>query len=74
MGQGGAAGATLAATKLNAQGFIRYARRPADQMPAYTEKVISDQELTDVFAFIKSVPPAKSIDQIPLLKSLREGH
>jgi len=73
VGQGGAAGATLAATKLNAQRVVRYVRRPAGVMPAYTEKVISDQELIDALAFIKSVPPAKSIDEIPLLKNLRDG-
>jgi len=71
-GQGGAAGAVLAATKLSAQGVIRYVRRPAATMPAFTEKVISDQELTDVYAYIKSVSTTKSVDQIPSLKSLRD--
>jgi mono/diheme cytochrome c family protein len=72
-GQGGAAGAVLTATKLNAQGVIRYVRRPAGVMAAYTERVVSDQELTDVFAYIKSIPPAKTIDQIPLLKEVRDA-
>src|ERR1700692_53546 len=63
-GQGGVAGARIAATPLSAQGLIRYLRRPSGQMPAFTEKVISDQELTDIHAYLKSLPaamPAKDI-------------
>jgi mono/diheme cytochrome c family protein len=36
--------------------FIKYIRAPRNQMPPYTEKVMSDQELTDVRAFLASRP------------------
>lgn len=71
-GQGGRDGARLAATALNADGLIRYVRRPAGAMPAYTEKLISDQELQDVLAYLKSLPAAKAPKDIPLLNQMSE--
>ena len=70
-GQGGVAGARVAVVARNAQSFIRYVRRPSGQMPAYTDKILSDQELTDIFAFLRSLPPAKPASDIPLLRSLK---
>jgi mono/diheme cytochrome c family protein len=70
-GQGGVAGARIAATVLSAQALIRYVRRPAGQMPAYTEKVATDQELTDIHAYLKTLPAAKPVKDIPLLDQLR---
>ncbi len=71
-GEGGAAGARIAAIGLNAQGLIRYVRAPAGQMPAYIDKVISDQELTDVWAYLQTMPKAKPAKDIPLLNALRK--
>src|SRR5512141_1583028 len=59
VGQGTIAGARIGPPPLNAQGLIRYVRRPAGQMPAFTEKVMSDQELTDVYAYLKTIPAPK---------------
>lgn len=69
-GQGGAAGARIADIGLNAQGLIRYVRAPAGQMPAYKDKVVSDQELTDIWAYLQSLPKPKSPKDIPLLNQL----
>lgn len=71
-GQGGRDGARLAATTMNPQSFIRYIRRPSGAMPAYTAKVLPDRELTDVFAYLKSMPSAKAAKDIPLLNGARE--
>jgi mono/diheme cytochrome c family protein len=71
VGQGTIAGARIGPPPLNAQGVIRYVRRPAGQMPAFTEKVMSDQELTDVYAYLKTIPPPKPSKDIPLLNDLR---
>ncbi len=71
-GQGGAAGARIADISLNAQGLIRYVRAPAGQMPAYKEKVISDQHLTDIWAYLQSLPKAKPPKDIPLLNDLEK--
>jgi hypothetical protein len=46
--------------------FSRYVRQPAGQMPLYTAKVVSDADLTNIYAFVRSRPePAK---EIPLLR------
>jgi mono/diheme cytochrome c family protein len=70
-GQGGAAGARIATIGLNATGLIRYVRAPAGAMPAYTDKVITDQELTDVWAYLQSLPKAKAAKDIPLLQQFQ---
>ena len=52
---------------LSLESFIRYVRHPTNQMPPYTSKAISDQDLTDIYAYLKSIPlPPKGKD-IPLL-------
>lgn len=47
--------------------FLAYVRHPAGEMPPYTEKVVSDQEFADIYAFIKSVPRPPDAKTIPLL-------
>ncbi|MBV8819768.1 MAG: cytochrome c [Acidobacteriaceae bacterium] len=71
-GQGGRAGARIVPTPLAAQDLIRYVRRPAGEMPAYTEKVASDQDLRDIYAYLKSFPVQKSWKEIPLLTKTKE--
>jgi mono/diheme cytochrome c family protein len=70
-GQGGRDGARIAQTALNLQGVIRYVRRPTGGMPAFTEKILSDQELTDIYAYLKSLPAAKPAKDIPLLEQIK---
>ncbi len=72
LGQGTIAGARIGPPRLNMQGVIRYVRRPAGQMPAFTEKVMSDRELTDVYAYLKAIPPPKPSKDIPLLNDLQK--
>src|ERR1700683_4657971 len=64
-GQGGRDGARIAAIGLNAQGLIRYVRAPGGAMAAYTDKVITDQELTDVWSYLQTLPKAKPAKDIP---------
>ena len=70
--QGGRDGPRLAATALNEQALIRYVRRPLGGMPAFTAKVLSDQELTGIHAYLKAFPAAKAAKDIPLLDQLRD--
>ena len=46
-------------------------RRPG-QMPAYTDKVISDQELTDIHAYLQTMAKAKPAKDIPLLQQFQK--
>ena len=47
--------------------FIKYVRQPTGQMPPYTSAVISDQELTDIYAYLQSRPMTTPSKDIPLL-------
>ena len=47
--------------------FVQYIRRPGGQMPPYTSKVVSDAELADIYAFLKSLPKAPAAKSIPAL-------
>jgi mono/diheme cytochrome c family protein len=69
--QGGRDGARIGATSLTLQGVIRYVRKPTGAMPAFTDKVITDQELTDIYAYLKSLPPVKGAKDVPLLNEIK---
>ena len=66
-GQGGGAGAKLAPKPLSAAALIAYVRHPSGSMPPYTSKVASDAELTDIRAYLASVPAPPPLKNIPLL-------
>ena len=70
-GQGGIAGARLAPPVLNAQAITRYIRRPAGAMPGFSDKVISDQEVADIYAYLKTIPAPKPVKDIPILNQLK---
>jgi mono/diheme cytochrome c family protein len=70
-GQGGRDGARIADTALSTAQLTRYVRRPAGAMPAYIDKVMTDQELADIWAYLKSMPPPKAAKDIPLLNELK---
>src|SRR6266508_1239392 len=48
--------------------FARYVRQPTGQMPPYTDKVLPEKDLADIYAFLQSRPAPKPVDSIPLLK------
>jgi ubiquinol-cytochrome c reductase cytochrome c subunit len=67
-GQGGTAGARLAQTRLALPAFIGYVRNPnSGGMPPFRQKVLSDRELADIYAYIKTFPEPKPVKDIPLL-------
>jgi mono/diheme cytochrome c family protein len=68
-GQGAAQGAgpRIGPPQLALDGFMSYVRQPSGQMPPYTAKVLSDQELADIYAYLQSRPKAKASKDIPLL-------
>ena len=47
--------------------FIAYVRTPATEMPPYSVKVLSDQDVADIYAYLqaRTVPPP--VRDIPLL-------
>ena len=48
--------------------FAAYVRHPAGNMIPYTEKVIPDKELADIYAWIKSIPPPPPVSSLPQFK------
>lgn len=60
----GRAWATEAMTR-----FIRIV--PGGRMPAYPREVLSDNEIADIVAFLKTVPPPQSADSIDVLRNLK---
>jgi mono/diheme cytochrome c family protein len=48
--------------------FQHYVRHPTGSMPVYTEKVAGEQDLVDIYAFLKSLPQPPKDKIVPLLK------
>ena len=70
-GQGGRDGARLAETALTSNQFTRYIRRPTGAMPAYIEKVLSDADAADIWAYVKTLTGPKTAKDVPLLTELK---
>jgi mono/diheme cytochrome c family protein len=68
-GQGAAqtGAARIGPPQLSFEGFQSYVRKPAVQMPPYSSKAVSDQDLADIYAFLKSIPMPPKGKDIPLL-------
>jgi mono/diheme cytochrome c family protein len=65
----GGAGARLVPMRMNQGGFSTYIRNPR-QMPPYTDKVLSDQQAADLWAYVKSMPESPAASAIPLLSRI----
>jgi mono/diheme cytochrome c family protein len=69
-GQGGAflgPTPTLSHTELPLEAFTAQLRQPANNMPAYSAKVLSDKDVGDIYAFLQSVPGPRDIKTVPSL-------
>jgi mono/diheme cytochrome c family protein len=58
-GQGGAMNGPapiLAKTQMPFEGFKGQLRNPVNEMPAYSEKVMTDKQVADIYAFVESLP------------------
>ena len=62
----GGAGARLVPLAMTVTRFTAYVRNPR-RMPPYTDKVLSDSQAADLFAYVTSLPVSPSANQIPLL-------
>ena len=67
-GQGSSAtGPRLGPKPIAWAAFSRYVRRPTNQMPPFTEKVVTDANLADIYAYLQSRPAPPPVSSIPLL-------
>ncbi len=67
-GQGGTQGPRLGPRPIPFQAFLRYLRSPRGEMPPYKAKVMSDQDVADVYAFLQALPPPPPLSSLPLLQ------
>src|SRR5216110_1098006 len=65
----GGAGARLAPRPIAFAALSKYVRRPTGQMPPYTTKVVSDQELADIYAFLLTIPQPPAANTIAILSA-----
>ena len=64
-GQGGSAqvaGPRIGPPRLALPMFMSFVREPMKPMPPYSAKAISDADLTDVYAYLNSLPPAPAAE------------
>jgi mono/diheme cytochrome c family protein len=52
----------IAATHLSLQNFVQSVRKPNGQMPPFGSKQVTDNELSDVYAFLQSVAPQPKLE------------
>jgi ubiquinol-cytochrome c reductase cytochrome c subunit len=70
-GQGGNEGPRIAApVSMTWPAMSRFVRSARRSMPPYTEKVLSEQELADIYAYLQSIPSAPDFTTIPLLNAM----
>ncbi len=72
-GQGGETsnGKVIARTLLPLDAFVSFVRNTNGEMPPFKEAIISDAELTDIYAYLQSLPQPKAVSDIPLLNGMR---
>ena len=66
-GQGGPQGPRLGPNPIPLPRFVAYVRNPSGDMPPFTAKVISDDDLSKIYAFLQSRPTPPPVKEIPLL-------
>jgi len=60
-------GPKLAPDPLPFDVFAHQLRAPRAMMPIYTAKILPDAEVANIYAYLRSVPPARKAADIPLL-------
>jgi len=65
--QGGPQGPRLGPNPIPFPRFVAYVRNPAGDMPPFTAKVISDDDLSKIYTFLQSRPTPPPVKDIPLL-------
>ncbi|HEX5431660.1 MAG TPA: cytochrome c [Bryobacteraceae bacterium] len=70
--QNGPGGDHLNPMKMTLKGFTGLVRKPTapGRMPTYSAKVISDAQLADIYAYLKTLPNAPPAKDIPLLQKI----
>ena len=69
-GQGGP-GPKLAPTPLPYEAVFRQLRKPRGTMPVYTHVTTPDQDVADIYAYLQTIPKARTVADIPALADIQ---
>ncbi len=50
--------------------LIAYIRRPSGEMPSYAATILPDKDVADIYAYLSSIPAAKTAAAIPALSNV----
>jgi len=67
MGQGGQAGSKLAPKPMPEEAFVNFVRTTNRAMPPYSEQILSNDDLADIYAYVASIPAGPDPKTIQLL-------
>jgi ubiquinol-cytochrome c reductase cytochrome c subunit len=65
--QGGLSGPRLGPNLFPFARFAEYIRTPDGEMPPYTSRVLSDQDIADIYAWVQARPRPPAVSTIPQL-------
>ena len=71
LGQGSGAGKRLS-PDMPYEAFERIVRFPYGDMPAYPAELLSDEDLREIYSYVRNLPPPPSLEDIPLLYDTSE--
>jgi ubiquinol-cytochrome c reductase cytochrome c subunit len=66
-GQGGVAGLKLAPDPLPYETLVAFVRTSSGPMPPYSAKILADDDLGDIYAYLQSIPKPPDPKSIPAL-------
>ena len=69
VGQGSltAGGRRLTPDPMPYEGFAAYVREPTGEMPPYGPKILADQQIADIYAYLLALPPPPARNSVTLL-------
>jgi ubiquinol-cytochrome c reductase cytochrome c subunit len=70
VGQGSVAssgGKVLTRTEMPLETFVAFVRSTNRTMPPFSEKILPNEDLADIYAYLQSIPKPASYKSIPLL-------
>jgi ubiquinol-cytochrome c reductase cytochrome c subunit len=65
--QGGLSGPRIGPALFPWTRFLDYTRKPGGEMPPYTTKVLTDQEIADIYAWVNARPRPPAVNSLPQL-------
>jgi mono/diheme cytochrome c family protein len=63
----GGVGPKLGPSPMPYEALVNFVRTTSRQMPPYSEQILSNDDLADIYAFLQSVPASPDAKTIPLL-------